>query len=81
MEDEEKLTPKEKIRLERSLKPGARGELRFNGGKGAVLCSVCFVILLVGSKIDWEAAHGGTLKPHYCPEHTPEKITAGLVAS
>lgn len=50
---------------------GKKHELifKFNGGIGAICCSICKVIIATGVEINWEAATSGTLGPQYCPKH------------
>ena len=52
-----------------SLHSEAEVIYKFNGGRGAILCSVCNVILLTGSQIDTKALDTGQMGPQYCEDH------------
>ena len=47
--------------------------VKFNNGNGAILCSLCNVIIRAGSQMtedDWAFARGEKhLKPQYCDKH------------
>lgn len=45
--------------------PGAVAIQKHNGSRGAILCSVCYVILRTGFL-------PADTPPQYCPEHAPE---------
>lgn len=58
-------------------------EFRFNGGRGAILCDKCAVILAEGNAIPeyvWEAVRKGTVKdlPGWCCEDNCERSLKAL---
>lgn len=54
-------------------KENTRASFRFNGGKGAMLCTTCKVIIRQGRTLttqDWDHANGNiVLPPQYCTTH------------
>ena len=58
-------------------------KFRFNGGRGAILCDKCGVILAEGNAIPeyvWEAVRKGTVKdlPGWCCEDNCERSLKAL---